>query len=124
MIINLSEDASNVMLDVLAGLMDGGSIELLSVAGNVLAVLKLSNPAAGAAVGGAIELNSISEEEAALARGQAATARILALDGTEVLSCDVGDQNSDAVVRLNNTNIDRGVAVRIRSFTLAMPDGG
>jgi hypothetical protein len=120
-IVNLTEAASNAMLDTLTVMMDGGSIELLSVAGNVLAVLRLSNPAAEAAEGGAIELNQIGEEDAALARGQAATARILALDGNEILSCDVGDQNSDAVIRLNNTSIDRGVPIRIRSFTLAMP---
>ena len=121
MIVNLSEAASNAMLDVLAGLMDDGSIELQSVAGNVLAVLRLSNPAAQAAAGGAIDLNQIAEEDAALARGQATTARILALDGNEILSCDVGDENSDAVIRLNTTSIFRGGPVRIRSFTLAMP---
>ena len=121
MIVNLSEAASNAMLDMLTSLMDGGSIELLSVAGNVLAVLKLSDPAPGAAVDGAIDLNPIGEEDAALARGQAATARILATDGNEIFSCDVGDENSDAVIRLNTTSIYRGGPVRIRSFTLAMP---
>src|SRR6187397_1838404 len=110
MIVNLSEAASNAMLDVLAGLMDGGSIELQSVAGNVLAVMRLSNPAAQAAAGGAIDLNKIDEEDAALARGQATTARILALD-----------ENSDAVIRLNTTSIFRGGPVGIRSFALAMP---
>lgn len=121
MIVNLTEAASNAMLDVLTGLMDGGSIELLSIAGNVLAVLKLSDPAAPAADAGAVVLNSIGEEDAALARGQAATARILAPDGVEIFSCDVGDENSDAVIRLNTTSIYRGGPVRIRSFTLAMP---
>jgi stage V sporulation protein SpoVS len=120
-IVNLSEAASNAMLDVLTGLMDGGSIELHSVAGNVLAVLRLSNPAAADAVGGAIELNQIAEEDAALARGQAATARILALDGNEILNCDVTDESGDGVIRLNTTSIYRGGPVRIRSFTLAMP---
>lgn len=120
MIVNLTEVASNAMLDVLGGLMDGGSIELQSVAGNVLAVLKLSNPAAGDATGGTLELNAIGEEDAALARGQAATARIVASDGSEIFSCDVGDENSDAVIRLNTTSIYRGGPVRIRSFTLAV----
>jgi len=119
--VNLSETTSNAMLDVLGGLMDGGSIELLSISGNVLAVLRLSNPAAKDAVGGAIDLNQIGEEDAALARGQAATARILASDGNEILSCDVGDENSDAVIRLNTTQVYRNSPVRIRSFTLAMP---
>ena len=119
--INLSEAASNAMLDVLTSLMDGGSIELLSVAGNVLAVLKLSDPAAPAADAGAVVLNAIGEEDAALARGQATSARILAADGSEIFSCDVGEEGSDAVIRLNTTSIFRGGPVRIRSFTLAMP---
>ena len=46
MIVNLSEAASNTMLNAIAGMMDGGSIELLSGDGKALAVLKLSNPAA------------------------------------------------------------------------------
>jgi hypothetical protein len=40
--------------------------------------------------------------------GQAKTARIVASDGSEVFSCDVGDEKSDAAVRIN-------------SFRLAMP---
>jgi len=121
MIVNLSEAASNAMLDVLAGLMDGGSIELQSVAGNTLAVLRLASPAAQPAEAGALVLNPIGEEDAALARGEADKARILASDGGEVLLCDIGDENSDAVIRLNTTQIYRNSPVRIRSFTLAMP---
>jgi hypothetical protein len=120
-IVELSEAASNAMLDVLGAMMDGGSIELLAVSGNVLAVLKLANPAAQAAAGGAIDLNPISEEDGALARGQATTARILSSDGDEIIQCDIGDENSDAVIKLNTTSIYRGGPVRIRKFTLAMP---
>jgi len=109
------------MLDVLATMMDGGSIEMLSGDGKTLAVLKLGSPAAQDAAGGALEFNSIGEEDAALARGEASTARILASDGGEILQCDIGDENSDAVIRLNTTQIYRNSPVRIRSFTLAMP---
>jgi len=119
--IELSELAANAMLNVLASMMDGGSIEMLSVAGNVLAVLKLANPAAQIAAGGAVELNPISEEDGALARGAASTARILSADGDEILQCDIGDEASDAVIKLNTTQIYRNSPVRIRSFTLAMP---
>ena len=121
MIIELSETASNAMLNVLASMMDGGSIELMSVAGNVLAVLKLANPAAQMADAGAVEFNPISEEDGALARGAAATARIMSSDGDEILRCDVGDETGDAVIKLNTTQIYRNSPVRIRSFTLAMP---
>jgi hypothetical protein len=116
----LSEAASNAMLDVLADLMDGGSIEL-SDNGKILAVLKLSNPAAQDATGGELVLNKIAEEDAAIAEGSASVARILARDGGEVFSCDVGDENSGAVIRLNTTRIYRNSPVRLRSFRLAMP---
>ena len=120
MIVALSEAASNAMLDVLAGMMDGGHIELMAE-DRVLAILKLSNPAAKDAVNGELEFNRIAEEDAALAQGRAETARIVAADGSEVFSCDVGDENSDAVVRLNTTKIFRGGPVRLKSFRLAMP---
>ena len=39
----------------------------------------------------------------------------------EVLVCDVGDESSDAVIKLNTTRIERGSPVQIGSFTIAMP---
>jgi hypothetical protein len=42
-------------------------------------------------------------------------------DGSEVFSCDVGDENSDAVVKLNPVQITRGAPVRLNSFRLSMP---
>jgi len=120
-IINLSEVASNLMLDALSPLMDGGSIELRGGDQIVLAVLKLSDPATRVAGGGELVFNTIAEEDAAVAQGSATTARLVAADGTEVFSCDVGDENSDAVIKLNTTKIYRNGPVRIRSFRLAMP---
>jgi hypothetical protein len=120
-IIELSESAGNAMLDVLASMMDGGSIELLTGDGQALAVLNLSNPAAQDASGGNIEFNEIAEEDAARAQGIVEIARVVAADGSEILSCDVGDDNSDAVIKLNTTKIYRGGPVRLKSFRLAMP---
>jgi len=122
MIINPSEAASNAMLDVLAGMMDGGSIEV-SDNGKVLAVLKLSNPAARSAAGGELVFNKITDEDAARAQGNASSARIVAADGSEVFSCDVGDKNSAAVIRLDTTRIFRDGLVRLHSFRLVMPSG-
>lgn len=119
--IALSEQASNAMLDALSQFMDGGRIELLTQADRVLAVLELSNPAADVAIGGELEFNEILEEDSALAQGTATAARIVAADGTLVMSCDVGDLNSDAVVKLNTTMIYRGGPVRLQSFRLVMP---
>jgi hypothetical protein len=119
--INLSETASNAMLDVLAVMMDGGSIELQTGDGNTLAVLRLSSPAAMPAAGAELEFNNIAEEDAALAQGIATSGRIVGADGSEVFSCDVGDLNSDAVIKLNTTKIYRGGPVRLSSFRLVMP---
>jgi len=44
-VVELSQAASNALLDTLGGLMDGGSIELLSDEQRRLAVLRLSDPA-------------------------------------------------------------------------------
>jgi len=120
-IIELSEDAANAMLDVLAGMMNGGRIELCAENVGVLAVLKLSTPAAQEASGGQLEFNKIAEEDAALAQGNANFAHILGADGSIVFSCDVGDENSDAVIKLNTTKIYRGGPVRLKSFRLVMP---
>jgi hypothetical protein len=119
-ILDLSKTASNAMLEALSVLMDGGSIELMSDQ-RVLAVLKLSDPATIGAIDGELEFNEIAEEDAALAQGNAMTARILGSDGSEVFSCDVGDENSDAVIKLNTTKIYRGGPVRLKSFRLVMP---
>jgi hypothetical protein len=120
MTVNLSEAASNTMLNAIAGMMDGGSIELLSGDGKALAVLKLSNPAAKDAAGGEFEFNKIDEGAAVLA-GQAKFARVVASDGSEVFSCDVGTVDSDAVIKLATTQITRGAPVRLNSFRLSMP---
>ena len=120
MIVNLSEAASNTMLNAIAGMMDGGSIELLSGDGKALAVLKLSNPAAKDAAGGEFEFNKIAEGDAVLA-GQAKFARVVASDGSEVFSCDLGTVDSDAVIKLGTTQISVGAPVRLDSFRLAMP---
>jgi hypothetical protein len=120
-ILNVSEAAGNVMLDSLARMMDGGSLELLDANGKALAEMQLSTPAAKPAFGGELELNKIAEGTAAHA-GNAEFARIVEADGiTPILSCDVGDEKSNAVIKLSGTQINRGAPVRINSFRLAMP---
>ena len=116
-----SEIAGNAMLDALAQLMDGGSIELLSDTQRVLAVMKLSNPAAKDAIGGELEFNKIAEEDAAPAQGTAMSARIMAADGSEYSPAMSGDEGSDAVIKLNTIKIFRGGPVRLKSFRLVMP---
>jgi hypothetical protein len=119
--INLSESASNAMLEALTTMMDGGSIVLQTDDGAALAVLRLSSPAAIVDAEGELEFNDIANEDAALGQGNATNARILSADGSEVFSCDVGDRNSDAVIKLNTTKIYHGDPVRLSSFRLVMP---
>jgi hypothetical protein len=119
-IVNISEDGANAALDTLGNMMNGGSLELLTGDGGVLATLRLSDPAAQTATGGELEFNEIAEGNAALT-GQATSARIVASDGSEILSCDCGDENSDAVIKLGTTQISAGTPVRLDSFRLAMP---
>jgi hypothetical protein len=70
---------------------------------------------------GEVVLNEIREEDAALATGTAASARIVGRDGSEVLSCDCGDASSDATIKLTPVLIARGAPVRLDSFRIAMP---
>jgi len=119
--IELSDQASDAILNALADLLDGGSIELLENNGRALAVLKLSDPATAPAAGGELEFREIIEEDSAAATGIVTSARIMGSTGSEIFSCDVGDENSDAVIKLNTTKIYRGGPVRLTSFRLAMP---
>jgi hypothetical protein len=118
--LELSVPTGNAILNTIAIMLDGGSIEVMSDQ-RVLAVLKLSNPATKPAKSGELEFNEIAEEDAALAQGIATSARVIGMDGGEVFSCDVGDESSDAVIKLNTTKIFRGGPVRLTSFRLAMP---
>jgi hypothetical protein len=113
----LSDLASDAMLDTVGRLLDRGSIELLSDAGSVLAVLKLSDPATEQASGGELEFRKIAEADAKAA-GKASTARIVASDGREIFVCDCGGRDSNCVIKLSTTAITRGSPVRIDSFRL------
>jgi hypothetical protein len=119
-IVDISEDGANTALDALGAMMSGGSIELLTANGGVIVTLQLSSPAAMPAEGGELEFNKIAEGDAALT-GQATFARVVAADGAEVFSCDVGTADSDAVIKLGTTSISHGAPVRLDSFKLSMP---
>lgn len=121
MIVDLSEIAKNVMMDALSKMMDGGRIEILSEDRRKLAELKLSRPATKSSQDGEIEFNKIQEEDAAVALGNAAWARVFDNGGAEIFTCDVGDGQSNAVIKLNTQAIFPGGPVRIKSFRLVMP---
>jgi hypothetical protein len=120
MIIDLAFSASDAMLNALARELDGGAIELLGSTGQVLATLRLSTPVAPAASGGELKFDRIAQDIAANS-GNATSARIVGAFGGEVLICDVGDEDSDAVIKLTPQHITRGAPVKIDSFRLLMP---
>lgn len=120
MIVELSDRAKNAMMNTLSAMMDGGRIELLTDDKVKLAELELSNPATKDASGGEIQFNKIKEEDAAVALGTATWARIIGKDG-DVLMVDVGDPQSDAVLKLNTVSIYPNGPVRIKSLRLALP---
>lgn len=120
-VLSVSETASDAMLDTITGLMNNGTLELLGTDDTLLTVLRLSDPAAQAADGGTVELNKIGAG-VAMAQGTAATGRIVAADGiTDILTCDIGTLESNAVIKLDTTAITAGQPVKIHSFTLTMP---
>lgn len=120
MIVNPSETASNAMLDALGEKLNGGSVELLADDGMTLARLQLSDPAAKPADGAELEFARIAETTA-IAQGDAEIAILFSAEGLEMLSVDVGEEDSDAVMKFNRTTFDTGDPVRITSFRLAMP---
>ena len=119
--IALSEEASNAILDALADMLNGGSIELLSD-NRVLAILRLSDPATLRAENARLEFLDIASEDAAIAQGTVTMARIMGGNGSEIFSCDVGTEDSDAVIKFKGTTkVYRGQPVQLDSFQLAMP---
>jgi hypothetical protein len=117
MILNVSPAASDVMLDSVGNMLDGENLELLSPDGGLLVTLRLSD--AGPAIDG--EFVFKVADGTAVQSGEAHFACGVAADGTEVFSCDCGDENSDAVIKLKPTRIDLGSSVSLSSFRLIMP---
>jgi hypothetical protein len=121
LIINISDVGGGAMLNALADTLGGGTIEILTADGVLLAVLQLSTPAAGPAADGELKFNEIADDDAARAEGAARSARIVGPDGAEIFSCDVGGYNSNAVIKLAPDFISVGERVRINEFKLKIP---
>jgi hypothetical protein len=119
-IVNLSTSGSDEALNSIGRLLNNGSIELLTQSGSILCPLPLSNPATRPAAAGELEFASIGEG-VATSSGIAKFCRVLTADGSEVLSADVGDETSDAVVKLHPVSISARAPVRLSSFRLSMP---
>jgi hypothetical protein len=118
MILDVSAALNDAMLDAVSNMIGDGTLELLSSDSQLLVTLKLSDP------GAAIDRELVFQVApgVAVSTGEAKSARVLAADGIEAFVCDVGDENSDAVIKLSpDTQIKRGAGVQLDSFRLVMP---
>jgi len=88
----------------------------------LLAELRFGADAFGAASGGIITANAITDDASANATGTAAWARILASDGTTVWF-DGTAGTADANVILNTTSIVSGAVVSCSSLTFSVSKG-
>jgi hypothetical protein len=118
MILDVSGALSDAMLDAVSDMIGDGSLELLSADSELLVTLQLSDP--GAAIDGELEFKLAPG--VAVASGEATSARVLAADGSAAFVCDVGDPNSNCVIKLKpDTQIKKGGVVALDSFRLVMP---
>jgi hypothetical protein len=88
----------------------------------LLAELRFAADAFGAASGGVITANAITDDSSANATGTAAWARILASNGTTVwFDGSVGTSNANVI--LNTTSIVSGAVVSCSSLTFTVSKG-
>ncbi len=118
MTISIPTTTSDAMLTTVANLLADGNLEILSDASEpeLLCVLGLDP---GVAVDGELQIR-VSDGIAGQS-GRAAFARALGADGSEIFVCDIGDEDSAAVIRLNTTKIYADDPVQLKSFRLMMP---
>lgn len=129
----LSMAALSAQADVIATLLDGGTVEIRTGAqpaspavadsGTLLAVLTFANPAAaGPAVNGVVTFDTMVPEDQVLATGTATWFRAKTSLGVAVLDGTVGTtlaNNSDML--LSTVNLDPAYAVVVTSFTHTVP---
>lgn len=88
----------------------GGAVTTL------LAELTMSDPSFGAAAGGILTANGITDDSSANATGTATWFRLVDSDSNFVMDGDVGTSGSD--LNLNTTSIQAGLPVSITSFII------
>jgi len=129
--LKLSNAAVNAEADAFSDLLDNGYLRIYSgtqpatadtaLSGNtLLAELRFSNPASGAAVAGVITFSAITSDTSADATGTATFFRALKSDGTSVVfDGSVGTASADLV--LNSVAIQAGADVDVISLQHTIP---
>jgi hypothetical protein len=124
----LATAAANTMATALGTLLDGGYLRLYSGTqpatpdvsigtSTLLAELRFDTPAFGTPAAGVLTANALTAEDAALANGTAAWARMWASNGTTpILDGSVGTGNANVV--LDAVVLTTGVPVALTSVTI------
>ncbi len=116
---NISDVARNAMVDPLAVLHDGGSLEIHPTPfGTALAIITYGNPAFGGSAAGTATANAIAATTVAVA-GVAALARWKESGGAVIMEGTVGTSGQDVIV--NNTNFGLGDDVTTNSASITAP---
>jgi hypothetical protein len=134
MTLKASAASRNAMLDAIIARIPGGILRIYSgtrpadvatavTGGNVvLAELTLGTPAAGAAVGGSVSFNAITQDSSANATGTASFFRIFQSNGTTAeLDGDVFDSAGANRLQLNTVSLVAGGPVQVTSFSITAP---
>lgn len=132
MTFRLSTSARHAMLAAVGGLVDvGGKRGTLSLfagaqpgspedrpnGSTLLARIRFNSPGFGKPSEGSVTA-IFDTGDLAVDSGRCSWARVADDDGRGVIDCDVGDEDSDASIKLNTVEIRKGGPVVIRSFTL------
>lgn len=126
MAISYAETLRNAQLDEITARAGGGALLRIydgtrpatgGAATTLLAQLTCGSPFAGAASGGELTANAITQDSSADATGTATWFRLVASDGTtHVLDGDVGASGSD--LNLSSVSIVAGGTVDVTSFVV------
>lgn len=95
------------------------SVSVAVTSQTLLGTLTFSDPC-GTELNGTITFNPIAQDNAADAAGIAVWARVYDSDGVARADFDVGDEASEAVIKMNTTTVVEGGPILISSFTLTV----
>ena len=124
----------NNMLDEITALLDAGTTGALiniyttgsgqpATGGSItdqtlLGTLTMSTTSFPAASSGTMTANAITQEDAALASGEATWARITDSDATFVMDVNVSESGGGGEIILNDTTIVQNGTISLNSFTI------
>jgi len=120
--LTLVDAAANAAVDNLAGLVNGGTVEIYTAArATLLATMTLGSPAFGSATGRSATINAVTEDTSADNSGTAAVAVFKNSGGTEQFSGTVTATGGGGVITFATLAWNAGDTVDITGGTLSYP---